>query len=166
MDHLKYIDLLLESGNTRRELIKLGAKINGDTVTLYRGGDASPAVLRKLRYNDYLSTVKHGDDAVGNAGAGSYGKNIITINLPIKDVEVVNGEVQYRGESESLKSGKKYPLEIYKAYNGYYGSNYTAAEIDKMDSKEVRSAASMGLSDGKEEFDRLTKNKYTPASNR
>jgi hypothetical protein len=53
--------------------------------------------------------------------------------------------------------GGKYPLEIYKAYNDVYGSNYTAPEIDELDFSEIRSTASMGLSGGRDEFDMLMK---------
>lgn len=138
---------------TIAELEAAGAEFEEDGVVLYRGGDVPEEVLRDIRYNDYLSAVETGTDAMGNAGADSYGKNVIRVVLPIADVEVKSGEIQYRGESSSLEGGKKYPLEIYIAYNDVYGSNYTAEEIDKQDN--VRAVASQGLSGGREEFDEL-----------
>ncbi|MDD5353145.1 MAG: hypothetical protein PHS93_08310 [Candidatus Omnitrophica bacterium] len=141
--------------NIRDELIAMGAEVNGDIVTLYRGGDVSESMLMNLRYNDYLSTVEFGKDAYGNSGASEYGKNIVRLELPINDIEIVNGEVQYKGKSNSLKGGTKYPLEIYRAYNDYHGSNYTAKEIDEVNFDDVHNEASMGLSGGKEEFDYL-----------
>ena len=138
-----------------RELQNLGAEIHGNNVILYRGGDVSESILKKLRYNDYLSTVKYGTDAAGNEGASGYGKNIVRFVLPISDIKITNGEVQYIGNSQSIKGGKKYPREIYKAYNDAYGSNYTAEEIDSQDN--VRQVASQALSNGSEEFDLLMK---------
>jgi len=140
----------------KKDLIRMGANIKGNKVTLYRGGNVSKQELKKLRYNDYLSTVKTGTDAEGNAGASDYGKNVIEIDLPIKDLKYTNGEIQYQGKSSSLK-GTTYPIEIYKAYNDYYGSNYTSKEIDKMELSHIRSVASQSMSDGRDEFDRLLK---------
>ncbi len=99
--------------------------------------------------------MKEGVDEYGNAGASSYGKNIIEIILPINDIKITNGEIQYIGESKSLENGSKYPIEIYKAFNDYYGSNYTSEEIDKMEFKDVRDIASIALSGGRDEFDTL-----------
>jgi len=147
-------EALFSVNDTKRELINMGVVIDDGIVTLYRGGNVSENKLRKLRYGDYLSTVREGKDAQGNSGASEYGKNIVEIRLPVKNIQVVNGEVQYKGGSASLK-GKKYPIEIYRAFNDVYGSNYTAKEIDAMEYKEVRSVARQGLGDGVEEFDRL-----------
>lgn len=138
-----------------------GAEVVGDKVVLYRGANAPRSTIKKLRYNDYLSASKHGDDATGNAGASDYGKNIVRFELPLEDVEVVNGEFQYKGKSESLSTSNEYPLEIYKAYNDVYGSNYTAKEIDDQDN--VRIVASQGLSDGSDEFDMLMKRHKSPS---
>jgi hypothetical protein len=139
----------------KKELQKMGATIIGDSVKVYRGGDVPVSVLKKLRYNDFLSTVKHGEDYYGNSGADNYGKNIIEIIIPIKDVKITNGEIQYVGQSKSLTTSNKYPMKIYKAYNDYYGSNYTSDEIDKQDN--VKLVASMALSGGRDEFDELMK---------
>ena len=139
----------------KNELIRIHANVEGDYVTLYRGGNVSIELLKNLRYGDFLSTVKTGNDAYGNEGASGYGKNVISIKLPISDIIISNGEIQYKGTSNSLHGSIKYPIKIYKAYNDYYGSNYTAKEIDKQDN--VRSVASMGLSGGREEFDDLLK---------
>ena len=139
---------------TLRELLDMGAEIVGNRVKLYRGGDMPQEQLRRLRYNDYLSTVKEGVDAYGNMGASSYGENIVEILVPIEFLQMSNGEVQYKGPSHSLKNGK-YPLKIYRAFNDYYGANYTTQEIDKMDFHIVRSIASMALEGGREEFDTI-----------
>ncbi len=149
----------LQSTDLKRQLIKMGAEFIGDKVVLYRGGNVSKEILKKLRYNDFLSTVNEGEDAVGNAGASSYGKNVVKFLLPIKDLKYSNGEIQYIGKSESIEKGQKYPLAIYKAFNDYYGSNYTSQQINEMEYSEVRSIASMGLSEGRDEFDALMKNK-------
>lgn len=63
------------------------------------------------------------------------------------------GEFQFKGASRSLEGGRKYPQAIYRAYNDAYGSNYTAAEIDKQDN--VRVVASQALAGGRDEFDAL-----------
>lgn len=140
-----------------------GAEVNDGVVTLYRGGNVSEDTLRNLRYGDYLSATEHGEDATGNQGASSYGKNVVKFELLIDDIEVTGaGEFQYKGGSESLSGGKKYPVEIYKAYNDYNGLNLTAKEIDSLSTSEVRNEASMGLTGGTDEFDSLTKNKYKP----
>lgn len=147
----------LKEASVKQELKNMGATVIDDKVELYRGGDVSPTILKKLRYNDYLSTVKNGTDADGNSGASDYGKNIVKFLLPISDIKITNGEVQYIGKSSSISKGTKYPLKIYKAYNDVYGSNYTSSEIDNMDFKHVRLVASQGLSDGRDEFDKLVK---------
>jgi hypothetical protein len=144
-----------ENGNIKKELTQMGAEIIDDKVKLYRGADAPKNTIKKLRYNDYLSIVKYGNDSVGNAGASSYGKNIVDFLISIEDIKITNGEIQYIGKSQSLKGGNKYPFQIYKAYNDVYGSNYTAEEIDKQDN--VKSVASMGMSGGRDEFDELMK---------
>jgi len=131
----------------------MGAEVIDGKIILYRGANVSKSVIKKLRYGDFLSATESGKDATGNEGAGGYGKNVVRFELPISDVEISNGEFQYKGESSSLKGGSKYPREIYKAYNDVYGSNYTAQEIDAQDN--VRSVASQGLRDGRDEFDKL-----------
>jgi hypothetical protein len=156
MYNYKNIDELLKFASIKQQLIEMNAEIDGDYVTLYRGGNASEEELKSLKYNDFLSTVAYGDDVLGNAGASSYGNTIITVKLPIKDLKYTNGEIQYQGHSNSLK-GKKYPIQIYKAYNNYYGSNYTGEEIDALEFNHIREVASMALLGGKEEFDQLTK---------
>ena len=134
-----------------------GAVIQGDKVILYRGADVPVEVIRKLRYGDYLSAVKDGFDANGNCGAASYGKNCVRFEIPVGDVMVNGaGEYQYKGESESLSTGEKYPRSIYRAYNDAQGSNYTGAEIDGQDT--VRAVASQALAGGREEFDELLEN--------
>jgi len=99
-------------------------------ATVYRGGNVSENKLKDLRYNDYLSSVKEGKDITGNAGASEYGKNIVELKIPIKDLKIENGELRYIGESKSLTGGVKYPQNFYKEYNDYHGSNLTAKEID------------------------------------
>ncbi|MDD5394943.1 MAG: hypothetical protein PHE17_18145 [Thiothrix sp.] len=148
------------------DLINAGAEIKGDMVVLYRGGNIDKRILKKLRYGDFLSTTQRGQDVTGNEGAAGYGKNVIRIELPISDVQVVNGEIQYKGKSESIGSGKKYPQDVYMAYNDYYGSNYTSKEIDAMEPGHIRNVAHMALSGGYDEFDQLTNNKYKPSSPR
>lgn len=150
--------ILASSRETRAELLRMGAEVIGDKVCLYRGGNVSPAKLKNLRYNDFLSTVRDGTDAYGNAGASSYGKNVIEVILPISQIKITNGEIQYIGESKSLSGGQKYPIEIYRAFNDALGSNYTTQEIDKFRPEEVRGTAYPALSGGKEEFDQLMKN--------
>ena len=142
-----------ETARIKKELIKLNAAISGNKVTLYRGGNVSETKLRKLRYNDFLSTVKEGNDAVGNAGASSYGKNIVTIKVPIKDIKITNGEIQYVGTSSSISGRGKYPQKFYKDYNDFYGSNFTSEEIDNQ--RNVRVVVSQQLEGGSEEFDLL-----------
>jgi len=144
----------------KAELKESGATVVGNKVLLYRGGNVSKKTLKKLRYGDYLSTVKEGLDSSGNEGASGYGKNVVRFELPIDDVEVVNGEIQYKGKSESINSSGKYPERVYKAFNDYYGSNYISEEIDKEDPQRVRRIASMALPGGKVEFDQITKNQW------
>jgi len=145
------------------EFLNIGAKVDKNgIVTVYRGGDISKEQLKNLRYGDYLSTVKTGKDITGNAGASEYGKNVIELKIPIKDLKIENGEIKYIGKSPSLTGGKKYSVEIYKAYNDVYGSNFTAKEIDAMPFDEVRNNASMGLVGGKTEFDNLVKPAIIP----
>lgn len=139
---------------TKRELLRMGAEVHGDKVKLYRGGDVPPASLRKLRYNDFLSTVRDGNDAYGNMGASSYGKNVVEIWLPISMIKLTNGEVQYTG-TESLVDGTKYPKEVYVAYNESQGSNLSPQQIDEESPSFVRMVASMAMTGGKEEFDAL-----------
>jgi len=135
---------------------KYGATVKGNKVILYRGGDVSKDELRNLRYGDYLSASEKGPDITGNEGADAYGKNVVLLELPLEEVEVTGaGEFQYKGQAESLKSGTKYPEAIYKAFNDYYGSNFTAKEVDKENETEVRNVASMALEGGREEFDEL-----------
>jgi hypothetical protein len=151
---------LKEDYDVKKELEKMGAEIIGDKVRLYRGADIPAKEIKKLRYNDYLSVNKTGVDFYGKAGASLYGKNIVEFLIPIKFLKFTNGEIQYIGPSSYLKKNK-YPLKIYKAYNDYYGSNYSSSQIDKMDFNHVRLVASMGLSAGKEEFDNIIIKKET-----
>ena len=51
----------------------------------------------------------------------------------------------------------KYPTEIYRAYNEYYGSDTSPEDIDTMRDNEVSMVASMSLPGGKEEFMELVK---------
>lgn len=135
-------------------LRSFGAHVKGNKVILYRGADAPESEIRQLRYGDYLSATQDGLDVTGNAGAGAYGKNCVRFELPVADVTVTGaGEFQFKGESPSLTLSAKYPVEIYRAYNDAYGSNYTSDEIDKQDN--VRVAASQSLPGGREEFDAL-----------
>jgi N12 class adenine-specific DNA methylase/archaellum component FlaC len=152
----KVVSMAIKEGI--KEKIKLfrsyGAEINGDKIVLYRGGDVSKKELSNLRYGDYLSASESGKDITGNESATGYGKNVVRFELPIKDIEVTGaGEFQYKGKSTSLEGGNKYPPEIYRAYNDLYGSNFTAAEIDK--ESDVRQSASQALPGGREEFDSL-----------
>lgn len=131
-----------------------GAQVRNGKVILFRGADVPVEVIRNLRYGDYLSAAKDGFDAVGNCGASSYGTNCVKFELAVEDVIVTGaGEYQYKGSSESLQNGQKYPAEIYKAYNDAYGANYTAKEIDAQDN--VRAVACQSLSGGRDEFDEL-----------
>ena len=112
-------------------LAQAGVKIDKNGMaTVYRGGNVSEAKLKDLRYNDYLSSVKEGNDITGNQGASSYGKTVIKMKIPAKDLKVENGEIKYIGKSSSLSSGSRYPQNFYKEYNDYHGSNLTAKEID------------------------------------
>jgi uncharacterized protein len=131
-----------------------GAQVKGDKVILYRGAEVDASVIQNLRYGDYLSSVKGATDAMGNGGAASYGKNVVRFELPIETVHVTGaGEFQFKGASDSLEGGRLYPEAVYRAYNDYYASNYTAKEINAQDN--VRAVASMSLSGGREEFDDL-----------
>ena len=131
-----------------------GAKVQGDMITLFRGADVSMEEIKKIRYGDYLLASEGGDDASGNAGAASYGKNVVRFCCSVDDVIVTGaGEYQYKGKSASLTEGALYPIAIYRAYNDAYASNYTAREIDAQDN--VRAVASQALSGGRDEFDVL-----------
>jgi hypothetical protein len=105
--------------STTKELINWGAQIENGKVILYRGTNIPNLSEKDLRYGDYLSSVNEGNDITGNEGASGYGKYVVEYKLNPQDVKITNGEFQYIGESKSLV-GKKYPKEIYKAYNGYY----------------------------------------------
>jgi len=146
-----------EGGEEKVKLFReYGATVKGNKVILYRGGDVSKDELRNLRYGDYLSASEKGPDITGNEGADAYGKNVVRLELPLEEVEITGaGEFQYKGQAESLKSGTKYPEAIYKAFNDYYGSNFTAKEVDKENETEVRNVASMALEGGRKEFDEL-----------
>jgi len=146
-------DVQLSVSSKTNELKQTGAEVIGNNVILFRGGDVDKKTLGNLRYGDYLSAVEKGVDATGNAGASDYGKNVVRFELPISDVKITNGELQYIGDSDSLKDGDKYPQLIYRAYNDAYGSNYTAKEIDAQDN--VRPVASQALRGGRDEFDAL-----------
>lgn len=131
-----------------------GAEVVGDKVVLYRGGNVPEEVLRDLRYGDFLSAVRSGTDATGNLGADAYGDVVVRIKLPLEYVELAStGEFQYKGPSTSLSRGRKWPLEIYRAYNDYWASNLTAEEIDRQ--TDVASVAPMALPGGRDEFKRL-----------
>ena len=141
-----------------KSLREIGVEIYNGNAILYRGTNIPNLTIKDLRYGDFLSAVPTGTDLTGNAGANSYGEYVAQYEIPIKDIKITNGELQYQGESSSLiSSGQKYPKEIYRAYNDYYGSNYSANEIDKIDFNEVRAIASIALAGGKEEFDILLK---------
>ena len=143
---------------TKQELESIGVEIvNGDAI-LYRGTDIKDLTINNLRYGDFLSSVPSGTDLTGNAGADSYGKYIEKYIVPIDHIEISNGELQYKGPSKSLSGGSKYPEEIYRAYNDYYGSNYTSQQIDQEDYKIVKMVASMALGGGRDEFDILLRN--------
>lgn len=160
---MKFSEYFRESSgrDTVSTLKNMGVPVINGKVTLYRGANVPVNQIKKLRYGDFLSTVRDGHDAVGNAGASSYGKNVVEFVLPVSDIKVTNGEIQYIGKSSSLK-GTKYPIQIYKAYNDVYGSNYTSDEIDKQDN--VKMVASMGLSGGREEFDNLMRSHTSSGS--
>jgi len=143
---------------TASELRQIGVEVNRGIATLYRGSNVPNLTKKDLRYGDYLSSVPSGSDATGNAGADSYGKHVETYYIPVEEIKITNGELQYVGNSNSLE-GEKYPLEIYQAYNDYYGSNYTSKEIDNMEYSHVRSVASMALGEGKDEFNMLMRRK-------
>jgi len=140
---------------TEQELRQIGVHVENGMAILYRGTNIPNLIQNDLRYGDYLSSVSSGVDITGNLGADSYGKYVQEYKIPVKDVGISNGELQYKGKAQSLKGGEKYPLAIYKAFNDYYGSNYTVEEIDKEDYNTVRSIASMAMSGGREEFDIL-----------
>lgn len=143
-----------KSSATIKELKNIGVTIICNNAILYRGTNVPNLTLKDLRYNDYLSSVPHGNDMAGNGGASSYGKYVVKYEIPISDIKVTNGELQYIGNSHSISTKGKYPLSIYKAYNDVYGSNYTSKEIDNMEYSHIRGVASMGLSGGRDEFDR------------
>jgi len=140
---------------TSKRLREVGVNVKNGKAILYRGSNVPNLTIDDLRYGDFLSSVPHGNDITGNLGADAYGKYVVRYEIPIENVEISNGELQYKGNSKSISKGTKYPLMIYKAYNDYYGSNYTSEEIDKMDYQNVRGVASMALSGGSEEFDNL-----------
>ena len=120
----------------------------GEKITLYRGADVPVDVIQNLRYGDYLSTSELRNDLTGNAGAASYGANCVRFELSVDDVIVTGaGEFQYKGSSSSLSQSAKYPVEIYRAYNDAYASNYTSREVDVQDN--VRSVASQALPGGR-----------------
>lgn len=131
-----------------------GAVVRNGFVTLYRSANVPVEQIKKLRYGDYLSAARSGLDASGNAAADTYGENCVEFSLPVGDV-IVNGagEFQFKGASASLENGTRYPIEIYRAYNDVYGSNYTSEEVDAQ--SNVREVASQGLSGGRSEFDWL-----------
>ena len=150
---MRATEFITES-NKAKLFKQYGAEVIGDKVILYRGADVPTATIKKLRYNDYLSASEHGSDSTGNDAASSYGKNVVRFELPLNDVEVApTGEFQYKGKSSSMSGGNEYPMQIYRAFNDAYGSNYTAQEIDTQDN--VRSVASQALSGGRDEFDEL-----------
>jgi len=141
--------------NSVQELRSIGVKIRNGKAILYRGTDIPNQTVDDLRYGDFLSSVPNGHDQTGNAGADSYGKHVYRFEIPIDQIKITNGELQYIGPSKSLYGGNKYPLEIYQAYNDVHGSNYTSDEIDQFPHEEVRGVARMGLPGGADEFDRL-----------
>ena len=102
--------------------------------------------------------MPNGTDSTGNSGADSYGKYVVKYEIPIKHINVSNGELQYKGPSLSLSDGNKYPESIYKAFNDSLGSNFRAKEIDEEDPAYVRGISGMALSGGKEEFDEIMRN--------
>lgn len=145
----------LMTAATAEALRGIGAEVEGGRVVLYRGTDIPDQTAADLRYGDFLSSVAGGADATGNLGASSYGKYVHRFELPVGDIRITNGELQYKGKSRSLQGGGRYPEAIYRAYNDAMGSNYTGEEIDGMPEDEVRSVARMALEGGGEEFDQL-----------
>jgi len=145
---------LLKVAETSRSLRSVGVEVIDGKAVLYRGTDIPGLTANDLRYGDFLSAVPRGTDATGNLGADAYGEHVERYEIPVEDVQITNGELQFKGESRSLH-GERYPQEIYRAYNDAQGSNYTASEIDAVHPDEVRGTASMGLSGGREEFDEL-----------
>lgn len=145
---------LLKNAETEESLRGIGAEVKGGKVVLYRGTDIPNQNATDLRYGDFLSSVADGADAMGNLGASSYGKYIHRFELPVGDIQITNGELQYKGKSRSILGGM-YPEAVYRAYNDAMGSNYTAGEIDGMPIEEIRSVASMALEGGRDEFDQL-----------
>jgi hypothetical protein len=151
---MNWYTMASEYEETRRELLRMDAEVRGDMVKLYRGGDVDSSTLLNLRFNDFLSTVRDGSDAYGNLGASSYGDTIVEIWLPIDKIKLTNGEVQYTG-TESIVGGKKYPREVYIAYNESQGSNLSPQQIDDESFDFVRIVSSMAMPGGKDEFDKL-----------
>jgi len=144
----------IELSDHIRKLRSYGANVKGNSITLYRCANVEPEIINQLRYGDYLSAVADGVDETGNCGAASYGSNCVKFELSVLDVVVTGaGEYQFRGASKSLDCGKKYPLEIYRAYNNAYGSNFSSEEIDA--ESNVRAIASTALSGGRDKFDAL-----------
>jgi len=141
---------------TAQRLRNYGVEIKNGKAILYRGTDIPDLTIKDLRYGDFLSSKASGTDSSGNLAADSYGKYVEQYHIPVEDVQITNGEIQYKGHSRSLFGGK-YPIKVYQAYNDVYGSNYTSEEIDNMDYDHVRSVARMGLSGGLEEFDMLVR---------
>ena len=62
--------------------------------------------------------------------------------------------------TEDPASDYKYPAEIYRAYNTFYGSHTVPEDIDTMRDGEVMGAASMALPGGRDEFRELFTNTY------
>lgn len=145
----------MKTAATTQELRAVGVEVIGGKAILYRGTDVAGLTIDDLRYGDFLSSVPSGSDRTGNLGADSYGKHVERYEIPIEYVEVTNGELQYKGPSQSLAGGSKYPEAIYRAFNDALGSNYSAADIDNETEQYVRGIASMGLSEGRDEFDQL-----------
>jgi len=153
-----YKQILVEEAHIKR-LKSYGAKFTKDgNIVLYRGADADVSDIKKLRYNDYLSASKSGQDITGNDAADKYGKNVVRFELHPSKVDVSGaGEYQYKHDDTKSSDKQKYHPKIYKAYKDYYGSNITNKEIDSNEPKDVRSVASQSLSGGGDEFDELTK---------
>lgn len=140
----------------------------------------SPEELKPFIGNDGKITLYHGSNTAFDKSMADYGTfltanrqealdyarmrangrggsaKVSEIKLDPSEVRLnqSTGEFQYIGESKSL-SGSKYPKEVYKAYNDVNGSNLTAKEIDNLSFDEVRGNASMGMENGREEFDQL-----------
>lgn len=125
---------------------------------VYYHGSNKKLTKDDLNYGTFLTTSEQeATDYANMRSDNKGGKPIISkFILNPEDVRYNAGtnEYQYIGKSKSIIGGK-YPESIYRAFNDVEGGNYTKKEIDAIPYDEVRATASMGFSNGRDEFDKL-----------